>query len=123
MGLTPRRNPELVVAVLWQKGEFSYYPARIGAKVVEAFVDKKRRLANNLPPPKAAQPIEVGAVWSTPGSPAGAKRTAAAHIQSGHFFVQNGQVVAANDPAAKLAARQGTISAQRPTTGAGFSYF
>ena len=26
VGLTPRRNPELVVAVLWQKGEFSYYP-------------------------------------------------------------------------------------------------
>jgi penicillin-binding protein 2 len=24
VGLTPRRNPELVVAVLWQNGEFSY---------------------------------------------------------------------------------------------------
>ena len=43
VGVTPRRNPELVVAVLWQNGEFSYYPARIGAKVVEAYVDKKRR--------------------------------------------------------------------------------
>ena len=66
VGVTPRRNPELVVAVLWQNGEFSYYPARIGAQVVEAFVDKKRRLANNLPPEKAAAPVEVGAVWTTP---------------------------------------------------------
>jgi penicillin-binding protein 2 len=48
--LTPRRNPELVVAVLWQNGEFSYYPARIGAKVVSAYVEKQRRLANNLQP-------------------------------------------------------------------------
>ncbi len=33
VGVTPRRNPELVVAVLWQNGEFSYYPARIGARL------------------------------------------------------------------------------------------
>ena len=65
VGVTPRRNPELVVAVLWQSGEFSYYPARIGAKVVEAYVDKKRRLAGNLPQQKAAAPVEVGAVWTT----------------------------------------------------------
>ena len=60
VGVTPRRNPELVVAVLWQSGEFSYYPARIGAQVVEAYVDKKRRLAGNLPPPKAAATCRSG---------------------------------------------------------------
>ena len=54
VGVTPRRNPELVVAVLWQNGEFSYYPARIGAKVVSAYVEKQRRLAHNLAPVKAA---------------------------------------------------------------------
>jgi penicillin-binding protein 2 len=117
VGLVPRRNPELVVAVLWQNGEFSYYPARIGAKVVEAYVDKKRRLAHNLAPPKAAQPVEVGAVWSVPGSPAGAKNTAAAHIQNGHFFVENGEVVAANAPAAKPAAKHETNSALQPAAG------
>ncbi len=53
VGVTPRRNPELVVAVLWQNGEFSYYPARIGAKVVSAYVEKQRRLAHNLAPVKA----------------------------------------------------------------------
>ena len=52
VGVTPRRNPELVVAVLWQNGEFSYYPARLGARVVAAYVEKKRRLEKNLTPPK-----------------------------------------------------------------------
>jgi penicillin-binding protein 2 len=123
VGVTPRRNPELVVAVLWQNGEFSYYPARIGAQIVEAYVDKKRRLAGNLPPPKAAAPVEVGAVWSTPGVETGpgahprAKNTAAAgtrgQIHSGHFFVENGQIVAAN-PAAAQTSRKPAKSAGPP---------
>ena len=87
VGVTPRRNPELVVAVLWQNGEFSYYPARLGARVVAAYVEKQRRLANNLMPAKApsAPPAEVGAVWTAPNSsPDGA---AATKVQGGHFFV------------------------------------
>jgi len=122
-----------VVAVLWQNGEFSYYPARIGAQIVEAYVDKKRRLAGNLPPPKAAAPVEVGAVWSTPGvepgpgAHPGAKNMAAAgskgQIHSGHFFVENGQIVAANPAGAqtgrkpaKSAALPAAVNAQaRPT--------
>jgi penicillin-binding protein 2 len=34
VGVTPRRNPELVVAVLWQNGNKSWFPARIGAQIV-----------------------------------------------------------------------------------------
>ena len=41
VGVMPRRNPELVVAVLWQNGEFSYYPARIGAQVVAAYREQE----------------------------------------------------------------------------------
>ncbi len=69
VGVVPRRNPELVVAVLWQNGSFSYYPARIGAKIVAAYVEKQRRLAHNLQPVKQTPPVpvEVGAVWSQPG--------------------------------------------------------
>jgi penicillin-binding protein 2 len=73
VGVTPRRNPELVVAVLWQNGQFSYYPARIGAKIVSAYVEKQRRLANNLVvPAKPPAPTEMSAVWTVP-NPAGAK--------------------------------------------------
>jgi penicillin-binding protein 2 len=105
VGVTPRRNPELVVAVLWQDGEFSYYPARIGAKVVEAYVNKKRRLAGNLPPEKAAAPTDVGAVWTTPDSgpdsKPGAKGAMAGRIHSGHFFVDSNGIVAEDSKAAQ----------------------
>ncbi len=89
VGVTPRRNPELVVVVLWQNGEFSYYPARIGAEVVAAYVDKQRRLAHNLSgTPKS--PIEIGAVWSEPvvrEAKDGKPPQESARIRGGHFFV------------------------------------
>jgi hypothetical protein len=118
----------LVVAVLWQNGNKSWFPARIGAKIVEAFVDKKRRLAGNLPPPKAAPPVEVGAVWTTPGvetgprAQSGAKNTETAgtkgQIHSGHFFVENGRIVAANDGAAKPVPKKAAVSAAPATVNA-----
>jgi penicillin-binding protein 2 len=85
VGVVPRRNPELVVAVLWMHGDFSYYAARIASRVVAAYVDKQRRMEHNLPPMDQAkqpqQPVEVGAVWSTPG-PRGTHP-----IHAGHYFV------------------------------------
>ena len=75
VGVTPRRNPELVVAVLWQNGEFSYYPARLGARVVAAYVEKQRRLAHNLVPAKApTPPVEVGACVDDAQCDTGCKR-------------------------------------------------
>lgn len=88
VGVVPRRNPELVVAVLWMHGDFSYYAARIGSRVVAAYVDKQRRLEHNLPMEEAKQPqqpVEVGAVWSAPG-PNGTHP-----MHAGHFFVDAGQ--------------------------------
>jgi penicillin-binding protein 2 len=99
VGVTPRRNPELVVAVLWQNGQFSYFPARIGARVVAAYVEKQRRIAKNLVPAKTAAPVEMSAVWTTPGQSTGkaansADNTASERIQTGHFLVDHGQIVA-----------------------------
>jgi penicillin-binding protein 2 len=96
VGVTPRRNPELVVVVLWQNGEFSYYAARIGAQVVEAYVDKQRRLAHNLQAtsPTPSAPVEVGALWSVP-NPSGSHSV---RLQGGHFFVQNGRILAQAAP-------------------------
>lgn len=81
VGVVPRRNPHLVVVVLWEHGDYSFYAARIAARVVSAYVDQKRRLAHNLPPAQAKAPVEVGAVWSAPG--ANGKNP----IQAGHYFV------------------------------------
>jgi len=102
VGVTPRRNPELVVAVLWQNGEFSYYPARIGAKIVSAYVEKQRRIANNLVPPKTTAPTEMSAVWTVPNPPGGSKandpHSPPDHLQSGRFLIDHGQIVASNAP-------------------------
>ena len=97
VGVTPRRNPELVVAVLWQNGEFSYYPARIGAAVVSAYVEKQRRLAHNLVPRKPMRRSEMGAVWTSARSGSGQSARSPASrllLQAGNFLVKDGQIVA-----------------------------
>jgi penicillin-binding protein 2 len=102
VGVTPTRNPELVVAVLWQNGGFSYYPARIGARVVAAYIEKQRRLAHNLvEPAKADTPAEMSAVWTVPNPNSSAPTTAQAdRLQTGHFLVDHGQIVPAAPPTA-----------------------
>ncbi|HEV2960737.1 MAG TPA: penicillin-binding protein 2, partial [Candidatus Angelobacter sp.] len=46
-GVAPRRNPEIVVAVLIEQGEHGYLAARLASQVIKAYVDKQRRLHNN----------------------------------------------------------------------------
>ena len=100
VGVVPRRNPELVVAVLWQNGEFSYYPARIGAEVVAAYVAKQRRLAHNLAPSKAPdKPVDVGAVWSVPEiGKAAPNHPQVARLHAGHFFVNPAPDTVSDEP-------------------------
>ena len=103
VGVTPRRNPELVVAVLWQNGGFSYYPARIGAKVVSAYVEKQRRLAHNLvEPAKADAPVEVSGVWSSPPEGTAAQPGQASqgqNVNAGSFLVgKGGEIIPRTTP-------------------------
>ncbi len=49
VGVSPRRNPDIAVVVLWQNGSEGYFSARLAAQVIEAYVNKQRRNANNLP--------------------------------------------------------------------------
>src|SRR5947199_8689999 len=62
VGVTPRRNPEIVVAVLFEGGEHGQFAARIAAQVVKAYVEKQRRLPSKLA--GAAGQVDVGAVWN-----------------------------------------------------------
>ncbi|MGC1364015.1 MAG: penicillin-binding protein 2 [Silvibacterium sp.] len=68
VGIAPRRNPDIVVVVFWQHGGWGAGSASLAGKVIQAFVDKQRRLDHNL---VAEQPrhIDVGAVWSDPQNP------------------------------------------------------
>jgi len=110
VGVTPTRSPELVVAVLWQNGNKSWFAARIGAKVVSAYVEKQRRLANNLVLPKALPPAEMSAVWTVPAAgsgPATAKSGAQpVGLESGRFLVKDGDIVAPGKTQARAAGVQ-----------------
>ncbi len=84
VGVAPRRNPDIVVAVLWEHGGWGAGSAHLAAQVIETFVDKQRRLEHNLQaaPTPVAPAVEVGAMWSAPGdgdtpAKAGVKQTAA----------------------------------------------
>lgn len=100
VGVVPRRNPELVVAVLWQNGNKSWFAARIGARVVAAYVAKQRRLAHNLAPTKTLdQPVDVGAVWSDPNMGNNhADHPQVARLRAGHFFVNPAPDTVSNEP-------------------------
>jgi penicillin-binding protein 2 len=79
VGMAPRRNPDIVVAVLWEHGNWGNNSAKLAAQVVDAFVNKQRAKAGNLQ--KVAESPMVPVV-ETPkaaevpasGAPAGAGR-------------------------------------------------
>jgi penicillin-binding protein 2 len=100
VGIAPRRNPDIAVVVLVEHGGWgAEASAPLAARVIEAFVDKQRRLDNNLQQATTpAKKVEVGAVWSeqpeqVAGGAGGAKPTvvaakdAAPAMHGGHFRV------------------------------------
>lgn len=94
VGVAPRRNPDIVVAVFWQHGGWGAGSASIAGKVIQAFVDKQRRLDHNLVTPQT-QPLDVGAVWSDPvdpdalgGKQLGPKDKTLGDARAGHFYLK-----------------------------------
>ena len=71
MGVTPRRNPEIVVAVLFEGGEHGKLAARLAAQIVRAYVEKQRRLRNDpMLFSDKADPgsVPIAGVWNQPDS-------------------------------------------------------
>jgi penicillin-binding protein 2 len=71
VGMTPRRNPDIVVAVLWEHGYWGNNSAKLAAQVINAFVTKQRKRDNNLriadtPQPATPQPATPQAVTPQP---------------------------------------------------------
>ena len=63
VGMAPRRNPDVVVAVLWENGDWGANSAKLGAQIVNTFVEKQRRAAGNLhiaEAPRPVAPVPVG---------------------------------------------------------------
>src|SRR5579864_5946342 len=64
VGFTPRRNPDVVVCVLFQGGEHGRLAARLATQVIKAFVDKQRRQPTQLA--KKSGKTEIGVLWTEP---------------------------------------------------------
>jgi penicillin-binding protein 2 len=61
VGMAPRRNPDIVVAVLWQHGNWGNNAAKLAAQVISAYVDKQRTDAGNLVKVAAVAPVAAPA--------------------------------------------------------------
>jgi penicillin-binding protein 2 len=48
VGMTPRRNPDIVVGVLWEHGYWGNNSAKLAAQVIDAYVTEQRSRAGNL---------------------------------------------------------------------------
>ena len=48
VGIAPRRNPDIVVAVLWEHGVWGQYAARLASQVIDTYVNKQRARSGNL---------------------------------------------------------------------------
>jgi penicillin-binding protein 2 len=99
VGMVPRRNPEIVIAVLQEHGDWGSLSAHIAAQMVTTYVNKKRAADHNiLNEASLDKPVEVGAIWSEP-APAGHHRHGApgedSVLHAGHFMVDPGPLAPA----------------------------
>jgi penicillin-binding protein 2 len=81
VGVTPRRNPEIVVTVLLEEGEHGYLAARVCSQVIKAYVEKQRKRAVKMA--ENQHSVEVGALWNTEHGDRNADG-----LQGGHFAVR-----------------------------------
>ncbi len=65
VGFTPRRNPDIVVCVLFEGGEHGRLAARLATQVIKAYVDKQRRQPAKVAGNPSAK-VEMAAVWTGP---------------------------------------------------------
>jgi penicillin-binding protein 2 len=67
VGFTPRRNPDIVVCVLFQGGEHGKLAARLATQVIKAYVDKQHRTPQKMvEKPKGDGTVDIGGLWSAP---------------------------------------------------------
>jgi penicillin-binding protein 2 len=110
VGVIPRRNPEFVVAVLWEHGDWGSNAARLAAQVATVYVNKQRvKNQNALAMVQDASPVEMGAVWteSEPASrkshhSAGEAAHQSAHLRGGHFALRPAPLTPAQSAASTL---------------------
>jgi penicillin-binding protein 2 len=71
VGIAPRRNPDIVVAVLWEHGNWGNNSAKLAAQVINAYVTKQRAKAGNLVKVAESPMVRGVEVPKAPASPSG----------------------------------------------------
>ena len=67
VGFTPRRNPDIVVCVLFQGGEHGKLAARLATQVIKAYVDKQHRIPNKVVEKRRPDGnVDIGGLWTDP---------------------------------------------------------
>jgi penicillin-binding protein 2 len=102
VGFSPRRNPDIVVCILVEGGEHGRFAGRLAAQVIEAYVNKQRRLDNNLQVTKKSAPVDVGVIWSAPKPGALPGTMLASEIRGGHFSLDPAKLGTVKSDPAKL---------------------
>ena len=67
VGFTPRRNPDIVVCVLFQGGEHGRLAARLATQVIKAYVEKQRRTPQKMTEKPKNNKVDIGGLWTAPG--------------------------------------------------------
>jgi penicillin-binding protein 2 len=99
VGVTPRRNPEIVVALLIEQGEHGPIAAQLVSKVIKAFVEKQRRVHNNpqlFSDKTDPSSVPLAAVWNNvrpdeDEQTLNPTNAAADHLQGGNFIIKVGK--------------------------------
>jgi len=73
VGMTPRRNPDIVVAVLWEHGYWGNNSAKLAAQVIDAYVTEQRKRAGNLLKVAAVPAVEKPVVDASGGAEPGGR--------------------------------------------------
>jgi penicillin-binding protein 2 len=86
VGFTPRRNPDIVVCVLFEGGEHGKLAARLATQVIKAYVDKQRRQPTKMA--AGSGKVEVGSLWTDPGGAnEDGSKAHGDHLQGGRFLI------------------------------------
>jgi penicillin-binding protein 2 len=87
VGFTPRRNPDIIVCVLFEGGEHGKLAARLATQVIKAYVDKQRRQPTKM---AASGKVEVGSMWTDSGADGPDEdgvNTTEERLQGGRFLI------------------------------------
>jgi len=82
VGISPRRNPEIVVTVLWESGDAGPLAARVAAQVIKAYVEKQRSTPQKMVEKPNGGKVDMGALWTAPDEDGGNDK-----LESGRFVL------------------------------------